>query len=165
MPVKTVWTVEHCCGHSADHDLSTRPADRRAGYARWLAGRDCTDCWRAQRENDDAGRAAWLETRRAEEQQAAAEWATKFRMPPLSGPERALAWGERSRHQLMTAAHRVLVAEGTLGESDWEEIEEQARAVDRAGWWIDQRDADPGDLPELLGAATDADRSTENPHY
>ncbi|MEV7122870.1 hypothetical protein [Kitasatospora griseola] len=165
MPVKTVWAVEHSCGHTADHDLSARPADRRAGYARWLSGRDCTACWRAQRDGDDAGRAAWLEGKRAEEQQAATQWAAEFRMPPLTGPDKALAWGERSRHQLMTTAYRVLVAEGSLDEDAWEEIEEQARTLDRAGWWIDQRDAAPNDLPELLAAATDADRSTENPHY
>ncbi|MCT2588746.1 hypothetical protein LHJ74_02105 [Streptomyces sp. N2-109] len=33
---------EHLCGHEVVHDLSDRPADRRAGLARWLAGRDCT---------------------------------------------------------------------------------------------------------------------------
>ncbi|MFC9331982.1 hypothetical protein [Kitasatospora sp. NPDC057015] len=165
MPVKTTWAVTHACSHDADHDLSSRPADQRAGYARWLAGRDCTNCWRAQREgNSAADRAAWLEKKRAEEQQAASWWAAKFRMPPLDGPERALAWGERSRHQLMTNAYRALVAEGELGESGWQEIEDQARTVDRAGWWIDQREAAPGDLPELLAAATDADRSTENPY-
>ncbi|MFF2657384.1 hypothetical protein ACFVUH_08460 [Kitasatospora sp. NPDC058032] len=165
MPVKTTWAVTHTCGDSTDYDLSSRPADQRAGYARWLAGRDCTDCWKAQRDTAGAAdRAAWLENKRAEEQQAATSWAAKFRMPPLGGPERALAWGERSRHQLMTSAYRVLVAEGALGESGWQEIEDRARTVDRAGWWIDQRDAAPADLPELLEAATDTDRSTENPY-
>ncbi|MFB7672703.1 hypothetical protein ACFC26_14960 [Kitasatospora purpeofusca] len=165
MPVKKSWTVEHPCGHTADHDLSARGADQRAGYARWLAGRDCTDCWRAQREGSNAAdRAAWLERKRGEEQQAAAEWAARFGMPPLEGPERALAWGERSRHHLVTGAYRDLVVEGALDEEGWQEIEDQVRAVDRAGWWIDQREAAPGDLPELLAAATDADRATENPY-
>ncbi len=35
--------------------------------------------------------------------------------------------------------------------------------VTRAGWWIDQRDAEGSDLIELLDAATEADRGTENP--
>ena len=35
MAVKTKWTVEHRpCGHITTVDLSDRPADRRAGYAR-----------------------------------------------------------------------------------------------------------------------------------
>lgn len=105
----------------------------------------------------------WLAAEPAGEQRAAAEWATKFDRPPLEGPERAVDWGERSRHQLMCAAHTALVVEGTWDEADWAELEEKARTVTRAGWWIDQRDADDADLLELLDAATDQDRGTENP--
>ncbi|KQV20944.1 MULTISPECIES: hypothetical protein [unclassified Kitasatospora] len=165
MAVKTRWVVTHACGDEVEHDLSARPADRRAGYARWLSGRDCTDCWRAQRDGNRAEeRAAWIAGRRAEEQQAAAAWAEQYRMPPLSGPEKILDWGERCRHQLVAAAYKALVVEGPLTEGRWEEVEAQARTVDRAGWWLDQREAAPVDLPELLEAATDADRSTENPY-
>jgi hypothetical protein len=161
--IRTTWTVQHRCGHEIVHDLSDRPADRRAGFARWLAGKDCTDCWKAARDNDTAAKQQWLAAKRTEEQQAAAEWAQKFDMPPLDGPERALEWGERSRHHLMTAAYTALVVEGALDEADWAELEDKARTVTRAGWWIDQRDADGSDLPELLDAATEADRATENP--
>jgi hypothetical protein len=84
-------------------------------------------------------------------------------MPPLEGPERALDWGERSRHQLMASAHTALVVEGTWNEADWAELEDRARSVTRAGWWIDQRDADGTDLLELLEAATEQDCGTENP--
>jgi hypothetical protein len=38
-----------------------------------------------------------------------------------------------------------------------------ARTVTRTGWWIEQRDADGADLLELLNAATETDRGTENP--
>ena len=84
-------------------------------------------------------------------------------MPPLEGPEKALDWGERSRHQLMTTAHTALVADGSWDEADWTELEEKARTVTRAGWWIDQRDADGPDLAELLYASSESDRATENP--
>ncbi|MFD9715795.1 hypothetical protein [Streptomyces sp. NPDC059076] len=153
----------HTCGHEFTHDLSGRPADQRAGFARWLGGRDCTDCWKAARDNDATSREEWLAARRAEEQESAAAWARQFDMPPLEGPEKALAWGERSRHQLVTAAHTALVVEGTWDEADWVVLEEKTRVVSRAGWWIDQRDADGLDLPELLDAATESDRGTENP--
>ncbi|MFD9421831.1 MULTISPECIES: hypothetical protein [unclassified Streptomyces] len=43
--------------------------------------------------------------------------------------------------------------------------EEAARTITRAGWWIDQRSSEPDDLTELLQAATEADRPTENPHF
>ncbi|MEU3299720.1 hypothetical protein ABZ729_07840 [Streptomyces sp. NPDC006678] len=163
MAVRTKWTVEHTCGHKVVHDLSDRPADRRAGFARWLAGRDCTDCWKAARDADTESKEEWLAAKRAEEQQAAAEWAEKFHMPRLEGPERALDWGERSRHQLMVSAHNALVVEGSWDEADWAELEEKTRSITRAGWWIDQRDTEGTDLLELLDAATEQDRTTENP--
>lgn len=122
-----------------------------------------TDCWKTSREKDGAGKEEWLAAKRAAEQEAALAWATQFEMPQLEGPERALDWGERSRHQLMTAAHTALVVEGGWDDGDWAELEEKARAVTLAGWWIDQRDAEGTDLLELLDAATAADRGTENP--
>ncbi|MFI7356106.1 hypothetical protein ACIBTP_19430 [Streptomyces avidinii] len=112
MAVRTTWTVIHACGHSVEHNLSDRPADRRAGFTRWLSGRDCTDCWKASRTGDNLSRDEWLAARRAAEQAAAKEWAEQFDMPPLDGPERALEWGERSRHQLVTTAYTALVTEG-----------------------------------------------------
>ncbi|MEU4147396.1 hypothetical protein [Streptomyces parvulus] len=145
------------------HDLSNRPADRRAGFARWLATKDCTDCWKASRDADTESKPEWLAAKRAAEQEAAQAWAKRFDMPPLEGPEKALDWGERSRHQLMTGAHTTLVVEGTWDESDWAVLEEKARAVTRAGWWIDQRDAEGSDLLELLEAAGEDDLGTENP--
>ncbi|KPI02852.1 hypothetical protein OK074_5002 [Actinobacteria bacterium OK074] len=162
MAVRKTWTIVHRCGHEHDRDLSDRPADRRASFARWLQERDCTDCWRTSREKDSAGKEEWLAAKRAEEQRAATAWAAQFDMPPLEGPEKALAWAERSRHQLVTAAYGVLVSEGSWDEADWAVLEEKIRTVTRAGWWLDQRDAEATDLPELLAAATDADR-LENP--
>ncbi|WP_193097200.1 hypothetical protein [Streptomyces sp. C8S0] len=164
MAVRTKWTVEHSCSHQVIHNLSDRAADLRVGFARWLAGRDCTDCWKASRDADTAAKEQWLAARRAEEQAAAKEWAERFDMPPLEGPERALDWGERSRFQLVTAAYTALVTEGTWDEADWAVLEEKIRTVTRTGWWIDQREADATDLPELLHAATSADIGTENPY-
>ncbi|MFE7803788.1 MFS transporter [Streptomyces sp. NPDC057430] len=163
MAVRTAWKIVHSCGHEVTHDLSDRPADRRASFARWLAGRDCTDCWKAARDGDSAAKQEWLAARRAEEQAAAKAWTEQFDMPPLEGPERALEWGERSRYQLATAAYTALVTEGGWGEADWAVLEEKVRTVTRAGWWIDQREAEGSDLPELLDAASEADRGTENP--
>jgi hypothetical protein len=111
MAVRTQWTAEHACSHRVDHDLSNRPADKRAAFARWLASKDCSDCWKAARDADSESKAEWLAAKRAEEQEAAVAWAKQFDMPQLEGPEKALDWGERSRHQLMTAAHTALVVE------------------------------------------------------
>ncbi|WP_432104131.1 hypothetical protein [Streptomyces sp. bgisy091] len=163
MAVRTQWNVEHACSHHAVHDLSGRPADQRAGFARWLASKDCRDCWKAASDGNTESKEKWLAAKRAAEQEAARAWAKRFDMPPLEGPEKALDWGERSRHQLMTDGHTALVMEGTWDESDWAELEERARTVTRPGWWIDQRDAEGSDLLELLEAAGENDLGTENP--
>ncbi|WP_019359476.1 hypothetical protein [Streptomyces sp. AA1529] len=163
MPVQKIWSVDHACGHSIDVDLSERPADRRAGYARWLASRDCSECWRASKDADSESKAEWLANKRADEAEAAETWAEQYRMPSLDGSERAVGWASRCRHQLVTAAYTALVTEGGMDESEWQAIEEAVRPLTRAGWWIDNREADPSDLPELLEAASGTDRPTENP--
>lgn len=124
-----------------------------------------TECWRAAKDDDEQDKAAWLEAKRAEEQAASEAWSQRYRMPPLEGTERAVAWGVRCRHQILATAYTALVLEGETSEREWEEIEEAARTVTRAGWWIDQRSSEPGGLTELLQAATEADRPTENPHF
>ncbi|MFJ6805685.1 hypothetical protein ACIQRK_06505 [Streptomyces anulatus] len=165
MAVKTIWPITHSCGHHTERDLSGRAADRRAGFAEWLAKQECTDCWRTAKEGDEQDKAAWLEAKRADEQADSEAWSEQYRMPPLEGTERAVAWGVRCRHQVLAAAYTALVLEGETDEREWEAIEEAARFVTRAGWWIDQRSSEPGDLAELLQAAAEADRPTENPHF
>ena len=86
-------------------------------------------------------------------------------MPPLEGSQRAVAWGVRCRHQVLAAAYTALVLEGDTTEPEWEQVEDTARTVTRAGWWIDQRASEPEDLAELLQAATEADRPSGNPHF
>ncbi|MFB7620049.1 hypothetical protein [Kitasatospora sp. NPDC056181] len=163
MAVKTVWTITHSCGHESERDLGDRPADRRAGFADWLAKQDCTDCWRAAKDGDEADKAAWLEAKRAAEQTQSQAWSERYRMPPLEGSQRGVAWGVRCRHQLLAAAYTALVLDSGMSEAAWEEIEDRARTITRAGWWIDQRSSEPDDLSELLDAAADTDRPTENP--
>lgn len=165
MAVKTVWHITHSCGHDDDRDLSHRPADRRAGFADWLATQICTDCWKAEKGSDGRDTADWLASKRAEEQAESDAWSEQYRMPPLEGTDRAVAWGVRCRHQILAAAYTALVVEGETSEAAWEEIEEAARSITRAGWWIDQRASAPEDLTELLQAATEADRPTENPYF
>lgn len=165
MAVKTIWPINHSCGHKDDRDLSNRPADRRAGFAEWLASQKCSECWRASKENSEQDKAAWVKAKRAEEQAESEAWSQQYRMPPLEGTERAVPWGVRCRHQILAAAYTALVLEGETTETEWEEIEDTARTITRAGWWIDQRSSEPDDLSELLQAATDADRPSENPHF
>ncbi|MGK4579606.1 hypothetical protein [Kitasatospora sp. HPMI-4] len=163
MAVKKIWTIDHSCGHEVQRDLSERPADRRAGFAAWLAKRDCTDCWKADRDGTAEDKAVWLAAKRAEEQAESDAWSQQYRMPPLEGTARAVTWGVRCRHQILSTAYTALVLEGDMDETTWEQVEDVARTITRAGWWLDQRASEPDDLAELLEAATERDRPTENP--
>ncbi|MFF2410473.1 winged helix-turn-helix domain-containing protein [Streptomyces sp. NPDC058092] len=110
------YTVEGTWALLKRHGWSWQQPARRAFAAFTRPGevQRSTDCWKAARDSDSTSRQEWLATKRAEEQ-AAKAWAEQFDMPPLEGPAKALARGERSRHQLVTAAHTALVraARGT----------------------------------------------------
>ena len=164
MPVKTTWNVEHACGHCAEHDLSAKRASERAGYARWLGTKDCTECWRASRDAQ-AGRerAGALAGRRAHELSETETWEASAAMPVLDGSDKAVEWGRRVRYQLLAAAYETL---GLPDEQFAARIETPARHVTSASWWIDQRDAEPADVEELVddAASTDVARANENPY-
>lgn len=169
MAVKTIWPITHACGHTEDRDLSGKRADERAGYANWLASKDCTNCWRAS-QGDTSERLStdeWIAQQRAAERAEIDAWETRCAMPPLDGSEKAVDWGRRARHTLLTTTYEALVHSGALTEDAWlTSIEAPARTVLRASWWIDQREADPSDVEELLTSATSATStsSTENPY-
>src|SRR5690349_4764915 len=111
MAVKKIWHITYVCGHAADRDLSDRPADRRASFAEWLSKQECTDCWRAAKDSDEQEKAAWLQAKRAEEQAESETWSERYRMPPLEGTDRAVAWAVRCRQQLVSDAYTTLVLE------------------------------------------------------
>jgi len=166
MAIKTEWTVTHECGHDQDHDLSAKKAADRAGFARWLATKECSDCWRAS-QGQSQDKEAWLAERRAEEAKVIAQWEGKSEMPSLDGSEKAVEWGRRVRYQLMSSAYDYALESG-LEESEFiDAVETPARRITRASWWIDQRDMDPADVPELVDSATSdpaVDTGTENPY-
>jgi len=137
--------VRHSCGHEQEHDMSARDLSERRRFAKWLSKRQCNECWRAER-------------RKAERTQVAA-WEHRINMPPLSGSPKQLDWGARVRHDLLIAAREQW---GGSDEEFSERLLEPAKTIINAGWWIDNRDADPSDLPDLLADAV-ATEGYENP--
>ena len=161
---KTTWEAHHACGHrarrtAASHDLPARRPSEHAGYARWLATRDCANCWKAGLDATAAcERAPWLAGRRAEELAETEVWETRAAVPAFDG-DKAVEWGQRVRHQLLAAAHDTL----GLAEDDFAvRVENPARRIDSASWWIDQRDTEPVDLEELVTDAASNDPASSN---
>jgi len=164
MAVKTTWEVNHSCGHEQVHDLSGKRVSERAGYAKWLGTKDCSDCFFSKRDaTAGKDRETWLAERRAAELVEIETWETRSDMGPLDGSEKAVEWGRKVRFQLMAGAFESM----GLSEDDFAiHVEAPARQVTRASWWIDQRDSDPEDLAELVAdAATTGEAGiNENPY-
>jgi len=163
MPIATTYSVNHKCGHEQDHDLSGLAAGQRAGRAEWLASTDCTECWSRKRKR---GVSKEVSAARQAEQAEAVAAAERDELPQLRGSAKQTEWGIRARYQVICAAYNTLVVDGGLDDSDFTtSILDPARIVDRAGWWIDNRDTEPANLAALLAdTGEDPDAiSSENP--
>lgn len=165
MAVKTIWPVQYTCGHTENRDLSDKPAGKRASSAKWFGEHlVCSRCFKKQNGSDesDAERDAW----HAKEAEQIREDAERDGLPiDLVGTEKQVPWALRIRAELIRGAYEALVQEGELSDADFEEqVLVPARPIDRARWWIDNKDADAADLPELLAdpGTMDAGASTEN---
>ncbi|KQQ18756.1 hypothetical protein ASF48_17720 [Rathayibacter sp. Leaf299] len=163
MALPTVFEIEHSCGHVAERDLSDKPAGKRAGLAEWLGKSPCFDCFKAENASTVSAEVkAGREARRAE----AIEWATTHELAVLRGTDKQKDWAFRVRHEMLAASYEALVVGDGMAESDYDKsVLEPARLVDFAGWWIDNRNVEVRDLPELLADAGLDERasSTENP--
>ena len=67
-------------------------------------------------------------------------------MPWLDGSDKAVEWARRVRFELLGAAYELFDVE----EAYIAEVEQPARLITSASWWIDQRDAEAGDVSELI---------------
>lgn len=163
MAVKTEWEIDFKCGHSETRDLSHKPAGDRAGFAKWLEGKQCTECF----EKDAPKRKKQYAKQFAEEEREKAEAeAKKLGLPELEGSEKQVKWALSVRNDLILSAHSALVEDdgADLTEDEFTtRILEPAQRILRAGWWIDNREQEPQDLEELVNDVAD-ENVTENPY-
>jgi hypothetical protein len=165
MPVKTTWPVTYTCGHTENRDLSDKPAGKRAASAKWYGEHlVCGRCFKKQ--NGSGETDAERDARHEKEAAQIREDAERDGLPiDLVGTEKQVPWALRIRAELIRGAYEALVQEGELSDAEFEEqVLALARPLDRARWWIDNKDADAADLPELLAdpGTMDAGASTEN---
>ncbi len=146
MAIKTIWPITYTCGHTEDRDLGSKPAGERAKAAKWFGAHlQCAPCFRASNSGDiEARRAAEAEERRAD--------AERDNLPlTLVGSQKQSDWALRIRHELIRTSYEALVECGDWDDADFEgRVLEPARQIDRARWWIDNREMAGKDLPELL---------------
>ena len=139
------WPVQHRCGHRVEWDLGRKHPSDRAGFARWLAERDCTRCWWANRRDPyRQARAARTPLRQVLQVQA---WERQLQMPALAGRPKAVAWARKVRHRLLTPASQHATADAL---QPCYEIQAGARRITAARWWIDHRHLNPADLAAAL---------------
>ena len=151
MAIPTIWPITYSCGHIENRDLSDKPAGKRAGTAKWFAAKfTCSRCFKNSNSSSesDADRVARY-AKEADERRAEAE---RDGLPvDLVGSDKQVDWALRVRQQLLHGAYEALVEQGDLDDAAYEAtVLEPARPIDRARWWIDNRDHSPADLPELL---------------
>lgn len=166
MAIATSLSIKYKCGHSQSTDLSKVPAGRRKQHAYGLGkNRVCGRCFT----NGNAeGREKFLAERNAQTLAEAESFENDHDIPPLTGSEKQLSWGHRSRYEILAKALEELTAgeDASMTEADFEtRILVPARSVLRASWWIDNQDAEAEDIEELVSTAvTDNDTvETENP--
>jgi len=165
MPIKKIWAVKYTCGHTENRDLSDKPAGKRASSAVWFGEHlVCGACFRKSTgssesdEKRDARHAAEAEELRAE--------AERDGFPvELVVTDKQVPWALRVRQELVQGAYAALVESEQMTEADFQEqVLKAARPLDRARWWIDNREQGPADFPELLAdpGTVEAVASTEN---
>lgn len=138
MAVKAVWAVWHSCGHEEEHDVSARRAFRRASYARWLAGRDCSDCRWARRNMRATGERAGDQAKfQPGELVEITELAPRDSTPVLLGSKAVVDWAHRVR--LLLHGARCSGAARTSAAEPAQAVEAPACTLSQACWWARQR--------------------------
>ena len=140
MAVKVVWAVWHSCGHEEEHDLSAKQAFRPARSARWLAGRDCSDCqWARRNMRATEERARNQAKFQPDEMVEITEWARQTSKSVLLGSKAAADWAHRVR--LLLHGTRRSVGACTSAAEPAQAAKAPAWMMSRARGWVRQRKA------------------------
>ena len=145
------YTVNHTCGHQQTHQLYGPNKDRQRKIE-WLQTTVCTDCYRAQQDQQ----------RQAQSTQAA-ETAVAQGWPTLTGTEKQVAWAQTIRAEVLShlpALRQRLEAFTEAQRTETETCITALIARTDAGWWIEHRTAYAGlGLTGLIEAVKDMART------
>ncbi len=160
MAIATTPSVQFKCGPSEAKGLPSTPPGKRKAKAFGL-GRNfvCFRCFKASRRDE-------FDKHNQDQLIQAQGFDEEHGLPELTGSDRQVRWSTTVRYQVLTEL--IDAAETRPGPFDAEQIIEVAKALVRAGWWLDNtndKDLDVDDLLTLITTAVDEDNlvATENP--
>lgn len=152
--------ITFACGHQEDRDLSAKPAGDRRSYASWLAKQKCTECWKRTSKREVS---AEIKAEREAEMAAAEEDQEQSNLPILQGSPKQASWALQTRFNMLRGLYADFVEGGSLSEAEFDgEVLDLVRKIDRAKWWIDNREADNHELLEMLKDPGEAAFGTSN---
>lgn len=150
MAIATTLPITHSCGHTATRDLSHVPAGRRKTHAFGISKHQvCPKCLKSQKSQD-------LEKRNRAVLAEAAGFEEEHALPELTGSEKQVSWATRVRYQVLSEIQDA--DEHPEDQDTAEQTIQAAKALTRAGWWLDNttdKDLDVDDLIELITTALD----------
>lgn len=142
----TTQSVTHTCGHVREANISGKRPFEVDGFVKWLKSKPCRDCDPKEKSKRDT----WVAARRKEELQQAREAEKRFGFDSLTGPPKLIEWATKIRVQMVGAAWDAL---GLDEDKFAVVVGTPAGKVDAAGWWVDHREQDASQLPQLLAKA------------
>lgn len=86
------YTITHCCGHTQEHKLYGKIADRER-KAEWLATQVCTECWLKEQQKARDKKDAGIDV--------AFDKLHINNLPSLEGTPKQVAWAEKIRKQVI----------------------------------------------------------------
>lgn len=140
MAIATKYKINFSCGHAETKDLGTTPAGKRASKARWMGEKyTCSKCFKAADQKD-------LDKLNAQTLVEAEVFEQEHELPELQGSEKQVPWATRVRYQLLSDG----LDEVGHDSPEAQELIVAAQTITRCGWWIDYKDADPGEVFEVV---------------
>lgn len=163
MAIPEEFDIKFSCGHKETKDLSKYPAGKRKARAFGL-GKNfvCSRCFKKQ--GHDA-----LEKQNQQQLIDAEAFEAEYQLPAIQGTEKQVSWATRVRYEVL--AEIVDSDESASDQRTAVHVIDVAKAIPKAGWWLDNctdKNLVVDDLIELITTAVedDADRDEvqlENP--
>lgn len=152
MAIPTQFKIEFSCGHTETKDLSKSAPGKRKARAFGL-GKNfvCSKCFKKQGHES-------LEKQNQQQLIDAEAFETEYQLPAIRGTEKQINWATRVRYEVLAE-----ILDSDESESDQHlaaHVIDVARAIPKAGWWLDNctdKNLTVDDLIELITTAVDED--------